>query len=754
MNLNRKLATLFIILLVISGKLTAQEQPTGLLCNLLKRPELTKITTAQPQFGWIVNSESQYAYNILVASSLEKLAQNSGDLWDSGKQISRQSQHSMYTGSRLENNATYYWKVATWNKNDQQSSYSEPQQFNTGTFEQEKMWPGESRWIKVSTEGIEKWAFEDRNPIDYHLVYPFKTQLRLDNTWFVDFKRAAFANAKFTLNWKPEENENEKSITIRIGEKSVNDSIDQKPGGGVIFKEYPLVLKAGIHEYNLEIPRFKSKYPHSQTMPEHMLEVIPFRYLEIDCGEAQITLLDAKQLALHTLFDEDASSFSSDNELLNEVYDLCRYSVIANTFNGDYAASQRERMMYEADAFIHQMGHYAVDREFSVARYSLENMIFHATWPTEWISHTIFMAWADYWYTGNSDMIKLYYNELKHKTLTALTEKNNLISTRTGLQNKAFLNSIHFKGEALRDIVDWPHGGMSPFLKGGETDGFVFQDYNAVVNAFHYRSLILMEKIANAIGENQDAILYNKKAKTLKKAFNTNFIDKNRNIYVDGIGTANASLHANMYALVFGLIPESMKSTVITYIKEKRMACGVYGANYLLEGMFDADEADYALSLLTDTTDRSWFNMIKVGATMTTEAWDNKYKSNNGWSHAWSSSPVHILPRKLMGIEPLSPGFETIMIKPKPASIENASVKLPSIRGTIKAAFSNQATLFYLTVQIPGNTTANVSLPWKGNQFELRVNNKLFKKYTIIDGRIMIENVRSGKHEFELKRKG
>ena len=66
---------------------------------------------------------------------------------------------------------------------------------------------------------------------------------------------------------------------------------------------------------------------------------------------------------------------------------FCRYSVKVNTFNGDYAASERERMMYEADGSVHQMSHYAVDRAFRTARYTSENMIFHASWPTEWISH-------------------------------------------------------------------------------------------------------------------------------------------------------------------------------------------------------------------------------------------------------------------------------------------------------------------------------------------------------------------------------
>ena len=77
-----------------------------------------------------------------------------------------------------------------------------------------------------------------------------------------------------------------------------------------------------------------------------------------------------KQLALWVDFDDAASLFTSSNKSLNAVYDLCRYSVKVNTFNGDYAASERERMMYEADSHIHQMSHYAVDRAFATARYS------------------------------------------------------------------------------------------------------------------------------------------------------------------------------------------------------------------------------------------------------------------------------------------------------------------------------------------------------------------------------------------------
>lgn len=764
MRINKKVSSkrrfrgAFVLLLAVNLLcLSAKNEPTGLICNLLVHPELTVITTPEPQFGWIVppgaKNEKQLAYHILVASTLSGLDKNTGDMWDSGKQVSAQSQHIPYKGKELQPESTYYWKVAFWNTENEESSFSRPQQFNTGEFGRPMKWPGESRWVKINNEGKDFWTLEDRNPICYHTQYPRKTLQKTNGTWFIDFGRSSFAYATFHIYWPEEESGSiiEKNILIRIGEKAIGDSIDREPGGGVLCKEYPLTIKPGKHEYTLEIPRFVSSYPHSQVMPAHMREVIPFRYCEIVCENPSIMLLSASQHALHTVFDDHASSFSSSCNMLNDVYDLCKYSIMVNTFNGDYAASQRERMMYEADSYIHQMGHYAVDREFSVARYSLRNMIFHATWPTEWISHTVMMAWADYLHTGNKDMIEELYKEIKPKTLLALTTGNDLISTRTGLQNEEFLASIHYNGKELRDIVDWPHGSMSSALKGGETDAFDFQDYNTVVNAFHYHSLRLMSRMAEAIGKKQDAAFYNRQAAKVKKAFNQFFFDKAKGVYVDGIGTTHASLHSNMFALAFGLVSESAKETVIAYIKSKGMACGVYGANYLLEALFDSGEADYALSLLTSTTDRSWYNMIRIGSTMTTEAWDNKYKTNNGWSHAWSSSPAHILPRKLIGIEPVTPGFETFRVKPAISSLEEASVKLPTIRGEINASYKNTSDGFQLTVSVPGNTKADVYLPAEGNISEVIMDGASQKRYKRQGQYIIMDQIGSGEHHFEVK---
>lgn len=56
----------------------------------------------------------QTACQILVASSAELLAQDQGDLWDSGKVESDQSVNVEYNGKPLTSNQRCYWKVRAW----------------------------------------------------------------------------------------------------------------------------------------------------------------------------------------------------------------------------------------------------------------------------------------------------------------------------------------------------------------------------------------------------------------------------------------------------------------------------------------------------------------------------------------------------------------------------------------------------------------------------------------------------------------
>ncbi len=699
--------------------------PEGLMCELLRAPDAAVITDAKPEFGWIVNDRSrgarQSACRVLVASKRELLKQDRGDMWDSGKLETDRSINVEYDGKPLQPESSYWWKVRTWDAAGRKSPYSRLQVFLTGSFEAGgRKWPAESRWVKLPKGEHGKYVLENRQRSTFTEVPP-RDFIRIgEGHYFIDFGKAAFGTLKLNLAAEKAGG----AMTLFFGERKEKGRprVHKKPGRSNIgFKKTTLTLKKGINTYVVEFPRHISHYPNSQVLPEHIWEVVPFRYVEIQGCPEPFTKDAVRQLAFYYYFDDDASLFACSNHNLNQVWELCKYTMKATPFLALYADGNRERMPYEADAYIQQRGHYAVDREYAVARYTLHFLIFNPAWPTEWHMHAVFMAWADYMQTGNTETIERFYDDLKAKTLIALARDDGLISTRTGLVTKEFLKSVHYTGKQFRDIIDWPPGTSKknknvPDYHGpsvnGERDGYVFTPINTVVNAFHYRSLLLMSRMADAIGKTNDASFFRERAAKLKPRFNELLLDRKRGIYIDGVGTDHASLHANMFPLAFGLVPDEYQTPVLAHIKSKGMVCSVYGAQYLLEGLYRAGESDYALSLMTSESRRSWMNMIRVGSTMATEAWDECYKPNLTWNHAWGGAPANIIPRKLMGVEPLEPGFKKARIKPQPAGLTFATLRRPTIRGTIECVWRRTTGGgFALGVKVPANMTAELWLP-------------------------------------------
>jgi hypothetical protein len=142
------------------------------------------------------------------------------------------------------------------------------------------------------------------------------------------------------------------------------------------------------------------------------------------------------------------------------------------------------------------------------------------------------------------------------------------------------------------------------------------------------------------------------------------------------------------------------------------MACSVYGSQYLLDGLYEAGEADYAFELLTSTGERSWWNMIRVGSTISLEAWDMKYKPNSDWNHAWGAAPANIISRRLWGIRPVAPGFSKAIIEPQPGKLEYSQITVPTIKGAIKATFNRtDAEKEVYTIELPGEIYADFVIP-------------------------------------------
>lgn len=124
--------------------------PVRLRCEY--RADPLGIDVPKPGLSWIIppspecRGQVQTAYQILVASSDQNLAEDEGDMWDSGKVETDRSANVPYEGIALASGRKCFWKVRCWNGGDVVGAYSAPAVFEMGLLDPSE-WQG--KWISA-----------------------------------------------------------------------------------------------------------------------------------------------------------------------------------------------------------------------------------------------------------------------------------------------------------------------------------------------------------------------------------------------------------------------------------------------------------------------------------------------------------------------------------------------------------------------------------------------------------------------------
>ncbi len=506
-----------------------------------------------------------------------------------------------------------------------------------------------------------------------------------DGTVLVDFERVAFGNVRLVPPVGLSA-----TVTVHFGEAMTAGRIERKPPGTVRYNKATVMVKGGSPAV-VAPPADKrnTTQPAAVLTPPEWGVVLPFRWIEIEGwpGAFKPEFI-TRQAAFATTWQDDAAAFASSDPTLDRIWELCRYSIKATTFCGVYVDGDRERIPYEADAYINQLCHYYCDPDPRMARDTFDWLMKRPTWPTEWAHHMIFIAHADWMQTGDRAWLAARYESLKAKLLPARLREDGLIGS----------NPQQVKRD---DIVDWP---------AGERDGFVHTPVNTVVNAFHLRSLALMAELAHALGKDAEAAAYETREREGRGVFQTKCFDPARGLYRDGEATDHVSLHANLFPLAFGLVPEAARPGVAKWLAERGMKCSVYASQYFMEALFENGQDRRAMELILAPGDRGWRHMVESGTTITWEAWDQKYKPNQDWNHAWGAAPANLLPRYVLGVTTLEPGWKRASIRPRAAGLEKASGRIPTPRGPVSVAWTAGAS-FRLQIELPPGVSAQVRVP-------------------------------------------
>jgi hypothetical protein len=548
-------------------------------------------------------------------------------------------------------------------------------------------------------------------PADEHVSLneqaPVAVKRISDKVTQIDFGKAAFGNIVMPVPG------GRGVVKVHYGEKLKGDRIDQKPPGTVRYGLSTVrvgqqlghwIVPAPVDTRNVQQAGLMNANPPAVLTPSAWQPVIPFRWVEIEGVDADYPFdRIRRRAAWSSTWNDDASHFECSDETLNRIWDLCKYSIKATTFAGVYVDGDRERIPYEADAYLNQLSHYCTDDDVAMAARTFDWLMENGTWPTEWSPHMVFMARAEWMHSGDADWVKHRFESLKAKTLLHRSAKDGLV------RSAEIDRSRH-------DIVDWPKK---------ERDGFVFTEINTVVNAFHIAAIEQMAEMARAIGKDGDAAAFENRAKLARAAFQDQLFDEKAGIYRDGIGTDHTSVHANFFPLAFGLIPADKRDGVIAWLKEKDMRCSVYAAQYLMEGLMNHGCDKKAIELMLADGDRSWKHMVNSGTTISWEAWDLKYKGNQDWNHAWGAAPANLFPRFLLGAQPASPGWKTAKIRPCTGELTFARGKVPTPQGPIEIDWTmdqQNDSSFKMSLKLPDGMTGQIDLPATEASTQVMVN--------------------------------
>ena len=211
----------------------------------------------------------------------------------------------------------------------------------------------------------------------------------------------------------------------------------------------------------------------------------------------------------------------------------------------------------------------------------------------------------------------------------------------------------------------------------------------AILNALYFRALTTASRL---LGET----VYQQRAEKLKPAFFQAFWAEDKELFSSGNTDRTESnewlpnnsperiftLHANVMSVACGICEEELAKKVMrkTLSDPALPDYQPYFAHFVFQALWKTDLfEEYAVPLF-----RRWIPMVEACSKGLAEGWIPPCDGYNfDHSHAWGGCPRYWLPRALIGLDILEPGFKTLRLKPRLNMPGLSTVTLPTPYGLI-----------------------------------------------------------------------
>ncbi len=450
-----------------------------------------------------------------------------------------------------------------------------------------------------------------------------------------------------------------------------------------------------------------------------------FRYLAIK--ENPEISIDQVGAEFRSFPVERTGSFTCSDELLNQIWEIGRWTLQICAHDTWMDTPWREQTQYIAGDTRYDMRYsaYAFGSNIKLLHdYNLlsgafsqrhnEEGAMRSRYPTgyhlgpttstyipdyqlEWILmlHEYFMYYHD------AELVEQVYPNLKD----LLQYFQGCLSDERGLVDKV-------PGWVVLD-----HPDTYPMDVSGENTG---------VNCLYYGALNSAAWIArNIMNDHLQAAEWEEMAQAVKISIQKWLWSEKDKAFKDGYQSSYISQQTQVYALKYGLVPEGYKPQVVEYSKRQDRSCEQSFSYWLLYTMFSEGEGQWALDYMRTY----WGSQMKQADF--NGAWHEMWVPWGSTSHSWCSGPTALLPEKVLGVEPVSPGWKQFKIQPCLYDLKWAEGVVPSVAGDISVKLKRLIkgkidTGMQIKVVVPENTTSKIYVPIQPSEnFAIYVNDKI-----------------------------
>lgn len=217
-----------------------------------------------------------------------------------------------------------------------------------------------------------------------------------------------------------------------------------------------------------------------------------------------------------------------------------------------------------------------------------------------------------------------------------------------------------------------------------------------------WKALETMTTCAKLLGENTAYAAYAEKSATLRNRIKQTFWSDEKKAYLhaieDGLMNEQVTKFPNMFAILYGLADEAERREIMQSVMLNPAIDPIttpYMRFYELEALCMTGNRDTVMKEMRDY----WGGMLREGAT---SFWEKYVPTETGTQHlamygrpygkslchAWGASPIYLIGKYYLGVQPTLPGYAAYEIRPCLGDLEWMQGAVPTPTGPIHVYMS------------------------------------------------------------------